>query len=86
MKFFLDCNDCSHRRASFEVLKEPTVFLNVKAFVGLKDGHSSHWVGWCYVGRVVLRHNHHPWVGVEKKKEKERKRQSDAFLPYRVSI
>lgn len=38
MKFFLDCNDCSLRRASFEGLKESTVFLNVKAFVGLKDG------------------------------------------------
>lgn len=38
MKFFLDCNDSSLRRASFEGLKESTVFLNVKAFVGLKDG------------------------------------------------
>lgn len=38
MKFFLDCNDYRHRRASFEGLKESTVFLNVKLFVELKDG------------------------------------------------
>lgn len=49
MKFFLDCNDYSRRQASFEGLKESTVFLNVRAFVGLKDGRSSHWVGWCCV-------------------------------------
>ena len=65
MKFFLDCNDCIHRRVSFEGLKESTVFLNVKAFVGLKDGQGSHRVGWCCAGRAVLRRNHHPWVGAE---------------------
>lgn len=87
MKFFLDCNDDSHRRASFEGLKESTVSLSVKAFVGLKDRHSSQWEGRGCVVKVVLRCNHHPWVGAEgKKKKKEWKRQSDAFLPYRASI
>lgn len=70
MKFFLDCSDYSHHRASFEGLKESTVFLNVKAFVGLKDGHSSHGVGCCYVRLVVLRCNHHPWVGAEKERKR----------------
>lgn len=75
MKFFLDCNNCSHRRASFEGLKESTAFLNLRAFVGLKDRHSSHWVGRCYVGQVALRHNHHLWVGVEKTKKKKKRKE-----------
>lgn len=76
MKFFLDCNNDSHRWASFEGLKESMVSLSVKAFVGLKDRHSSQWVGRRYVVKVVLRCNHHPW-------KRGWKRQSDAFLPYR---
>lgn len=83
MKFFLDCNHYSQLRVSFEGLKESTGFLNVRGFVRLKYRHSSHGVGWCSAGRVVLRHNHHPQVGADG--ERKRKRQSDAFLPYQDS-
>lgn len=70
MKFFLDCNDYSHRQASFKGLKWSRVFLNVKAFVGLRDRHSSHWVGWCFAGWVVSRRNHHPWVETQKERKR----------------
>lgn len=46
MKFFLDCNDDGHRRASFEGFKESTAVLQVRGFVGLKDGtEASGWDG-----------------------------------------
>lgn len=50
MKFFLDCNISCHHQAAFEGFKESTVFLNVKAFVELREGRSSLRVGLRYVG------------------------------------